>query len=265
MKLKSLAIMLAVILLTPAIAFGMASFDFPVVSPVVTFVAGDVTIKGTGETGWDPAELGQLLSSGDAIRTGPASKAEISFATGKIRLYENTVIIVPEVVDEGDKEDIRGVTLDDGAGLFRIKKRGVEKGFEVKTSNIIAGVKGTLFAVVHRKAEDYSRVAVYSGIVEVTDIRRNPDTLTPLKKGTVMDVLEDLGFGDMDHFEPGNVWKEWEKLTNPGTELLGRTAPAATTSLRVNFVQLQPGEGDEYEYEFDCPPVIDNNGNTIIP
>jgi hypothetical protein len=227
MKLKTLAIMLAVIIIAPTVVFGMGSFDFPVVAPVVTFTAGDVTIKGAGAIDWDPAEVGRLLTSGDTIRTGPSSKAEISCATGKMRLYENTVIIVPEMIDEGDKEDVRAVTLEDGAGLFRIKKRGVERGFEVKTSNIIAGVKGTLFAVLHEKAKGYSRVAVYSGVVEVTDTGRNPETLTRLGKGAAMDVEEDAGFGDTDTFEPGDAWDQWEKMPNPGTEFLGRSAPSA--------------------------------------
>jgi len=256
MKLKALTIMLAVVLLAPTLSFGMASFDFPVVSPVVTFVAGDVTIKGTGATDWDPAEVGRLLVSGDSIRTGPASKAEISCATGKMRLYENTVIIVPEIVDEGDKTDVRAVTLEDGAGLFRIKKRGVERGFEVKTSNIIAGVKGTLFAVLHQKAKRFSRVAVYSGVVLVTDLMRNPDTAAELNKGKGIDVLQDK-FGDIYTLIFWDTWGHWKKEPNPSPEFLSRTVPSGS------YQWIEEDEGDDEDDE-DCPPVVDNDGNVII-
>ena len=176
------------------------------------------------------------------------------------------MIIVPEVIDEGDKSDIRSVTLDDGAGLFRIKKRGVERGFEVKTSNIIAGVKGTLFAVLHRKTQGFSRVAVYSGVVEVTDISKNPDTATELGKGKTMDVEGDTGFGDTDGFEPGDAWDQWQKEPNPSTEFLGRTAPVAGSVYRlVPDEDDDEDDGEDDDYDYDCPPVVDNDGNTIIP
>ena len=252
MKGRVLIGVLTIALLIPAMAFGMASFDFPVVAPVVSFVQGDVTVKGDGATDWVAAEIGRLLASGDTVKTGPSSKAEISCATGKMRLYENTVIIVPEVVDEGDKKDVRQVHLDDGTGLFRIKKRGVEKGFEVHTSNIIAGVKGTLFAVLTEKPKRFSRVAVYSGVVEVTDKERTPGTATELKKGQSMGV-EDEGFGDKDYLDPKSPWKEWEKVDSLGIELLDAPAPSP-------FDRHESDGGDD---DPECAPVTDADENPI--
>jgi hypothetical protein len=137
----------------------------------------------------------------------------------------------------------------------------VKRGFEVTTSNIIAGVKGTLFAVLHRKAERFTRVAVYSGIVLVSDIMRKPDTAAELNKGKVVDIIQDR-FGDIYTFKPWSAWDHWEKEPNPSTEFLGRTAPSAVTSFKLNAFQRDPGD-DDYDEEY-CPPVIDNDGNVII-
>lgn len=240
---------LIIALLVPTAGFGMSSFDYPVVAPVVSFVQGDVTIKGEGAAHWVAAEAGRLLASGDIVRTGPSSRAEISCATGKMRLYENTVIVVPEVADEGDKKDVRQVQIEDGTGLFRIKKRGVENGFEVHTSNIIAGVKGTLFALMREKRMNRSRVLVFSGEVEVTDSNRTPGTATRLKKGQSVG-FEDGDFGDKEYFDPKNPWKQWEKGNPLRVELLDAPLPRP----------LDPDGGDDKP---ECDPVTDDEGNPI--
>jgi ferric-dicitrate binding protein FerR (iron transport regulator) len=212
MKRPLLLIVLISTMLVPSAVFGMASFDFPEADPVLSHVEGSVLLKKAKVPGWETAEVGRLLRSGDTIRTEASSKAEISFATGKVRLYENTAVIIPEVVDEGDKRDIRWMDLDEGTSLFKIKKRGVEKGFEVLTSNIAAGVKGTLFAVTHVKKENYSRVAVYVGVVEVTDIDRTPETRILLRRGDFVEIKDRSGFEERGEFGPDDVWYWWEKL-----------------------------------------------------
>jgi hypothetical protein len=244
MKLKTLMIVLAVLLLAPAAAWSMASFDFPVVEPVVSFVEGDVTVKGAGGASWEGVQAGRLLASGDTVKTGPASKAEISCATGKMRLYENTVIIVPEVVDEGEKKDVRQVELDNGTSLFKIKKRGIERGFEVKTTNVIAGVKGTVFAVQHQRDRNVTRVAVYSGVVEVTNPARDPGTATELSKGESLEVEDDQGFGDdnAEDFEPENPWNDWKK---PGSYSIDLTSlPSRSPVSILDYTSDRNGDDD---------------------
>lgn len=253
MKFKTLLVVLTAVLLMPTAVFAMASFDFPVVEPVVSFVEGDVTVRGAGGSTWEGVQAGRLLASGDTVKTGPKSKAEISCATGKMRLYENTVIIVPEVVNEGDKRDIRAVTVEDGTGLFKIKKRGVERGFEVKTTNVIAGVKGTVFAVQHKKAGNFTRVAVFSGIVEVTDNNKTPGTSTMLSRGQVLDITELLGFGSFGDFDPYDVWNRWKR--DPGFEDDFMRAVRQAINL---LLQMDDGDG-----EIECPPVYDADGNPI--
>ncbi|MDF1536477.1 MAG: FecR family protein [bacterium] len=258
MKIKFLLVALTAVLLFPSAVFAMASFDFPVVAPVVSFVEGDVTVKGAGASGWEAAEAGRLLASGDAVKTGPKSKAEISCATGKMRLYENTVIIVPEVADEGEKKDIRRVELEDGTGLFKIRKRGVQNGFEVQTTNVIAGVKGTLFAVLRQKPKNLTRVAVFSGVVEVTDTDRTSGTRTRLGRGKTMGVEDRKGFGDTEDFDPsGDPWGDWEKGGGYRVDLSSLPAKGSLLST-LN----QNNDGDDGG-EPECDPVEDSDGNPI--
>ena len=293
MRRKYLLTLILAVALMPVTAYGMASFDYPVVNPILSVVDGDVTIKWSGMSQWDAAEAGMLLNSGDTVKTGPASKAEISCATGKMRLYENTVVIIPEVVDEGDKKDIRKVKLEDGAGMFKIKKRGVEKGFEVHTQHIIAGVKGTLFAVVTSIDDDFSRVAVYSGVVEVTDTAGTPETAIELGKDTSVDAHPE-GFSDVQDFESGGEWNGWlgssQYLDTPWSPLItpivppvtpvSLLAPVAPVTVVAPAVPPPPvapvqtsvtqtydtsTDSDGSEGGDSCAPVVDNSGNTVVP
>ena len=269
MRKRALVLVLLLAVALPPAAFGMASFDYPVVAPVVSMVSGDVTVKEAAVEAWKQAEQGMLLATGDTVRTGPASRCELSAATGKIRLYENTVIVIPEVVDEGDKKDLRGVNLEDGAGLFRIRKRGVERGFEVKTPHIIAGAKGTLFAVQTSKEAGYSRVAVYSGVVEVTDLKRTPETLTPLPRSKIMEVLENLsGFGEIEDYEwEKDPWKEWEKGSVMELSLPSRLPAPALAPLALpgglTVTSDEPYDEGGGRTGPECAPVTDSSGNPI--
>jgi hypothetical protein len=255
MRVRFTIIVLIAFLVMPAIVFGMASFDYPVVAPVVSFVQGNVTVKEAGAADWVEVEVGRLLASGDTLRTGPSSKAEISCATGKMRLFENTVIVVPEVLDEGDKKDIRKVELEDGTGLFRIKKRGMDKGFEVLTENIIAGVKGTLFGVKYEKPGKKSTVFVYRGVVLVTNMQRTPETATELRRGQALEVTEDGGFRGRKYFDPDNPWYLWEKMDSLDLLLLDKP-------VRESF-RMGDADDDDGNGGLECAPVTDSDGDPI--
>jgi ferric-dicitrate binding protein FerR (iron transport regulator) len=243
-------------LVLPGAAFGMASFDYPVQQPVLSIAEGDVTVKPAAGD-WGAASAGMLLNTGDSVRTGPGAKAEISCATGKMRLYENTIIVIPEVVDEGDKKDVRQVNLEEGTGLFRIRKRGVEKGFEVHTQQIIAGVKGTLFAVQTTGQGGYSRVAVYSGLVEVSDLKRSPGSINLLGKGQAVEARENGdGSTDTKDFDPDNAWGRWKGSAT--YEMYG--APWSAPRPPAEKLHIETGGGGD---DSSCPPVIDNDGNVV--
>lgn len=156
---------IAVLLALSLLAFGpvpAAAAD----RPVLTFARGEVTAKAAGGQ-WAKAEKGLALASGDMVKTGARSKAEISFPSGVMRLFENTLVVIPAVSDKGGKKDIASVQLDSGSTAYRIDPA-VGAGFSVKTKHVIAGVKGTSFGVTAGDKE--SLVVVYFGKVEVTNL-----------------------------------------------------------------------------------------------
>ena len=248
-------IIAATFLLAPGLALGMASFEYPLVSPVISLVQGDVRVLSEGAAELEPAEVGRVLASGDTIKTGTASSAEISFASGKMRLYEHSVIIIPEIVDESDKRDIHSVTLDEGTGIFKIKKRGAKKKFKVNTTNICAGVKGTLYAVKHEKPMKRSRVFVFSGSVEVTDEDITPDTATKLKRGQSIDVDGNEGFGIKSYFKSTNPWNKRKLLDSFKVPILSKNPFPITDRYKGD------GDGDDRP---DCDNVYDRDGDPIV-
>jgi len=132
--------------------------------PVLTYTRGDVTAKPSGGQ-WARADKGLALAAGDMVKTGARAKAEISFPSGVMRLFENTVVVIPAVADRAGKKDLASVQLDSGSTAFHVDPAG--GGFTVKTRHVIAGVKGTKFGVT--VSEKDTQVVVYFGQVEVTD------------------------------------------------------------------------------------------------
>lgn len=163
----------------PAVAAdGEGAGDQPKqIVPVVTAALGTVEVRREGEAAWQPARPGTLLEPGDTIRTGALSKAEVTHPSGVIRLFERTVLRLPMETDGGVRR-VRRPELLEGQSLFDVVPSRIgglvaligfrmRSLFEVVTPHIVAGVKGTRFAVAERGAR--SVVAVYAGTVETSD------------------------------------------------------------------------------------------------
>jgi hypothetical protein len=115
---------------------------------------------------WKKIAKGAELSAGDAVRTGDASRVELSLPDGsRIRLGAKSKVSL----DEGTFGKARrvGVTMWVGRLWAKVAKElGGDGRFEVETANAVAGVRGTSFTVVAQ--QDLSAlVRVYSGTVGV--------------------------------------------------------------------------------------------------
>ena len=65
-----------------------------------------------------------------------------------------------------------------------------------------------------------TRILVYEGTVEVTDVEGTPGTVTVLDPGQKMMVVVGEGFGEKENFEstsPVDDWTGWEKGELPNT------------------------------------------------
>lgn len=175
--------------------------------PTLTFVENEVGVKNPAEVKWALGKVDDILTGGDSVKTGYESKAEITTPTERIRLYQNTVVNVPRIIENGDARHIPLINLDQGAGIFRIRKSKERKTFKVKTKQLVLGVKGTTLSVATDGT--VTIVEVYFGTVEVTDPTGTVESFTVLNRGERMTVVHETGFGTKEKFEPGNTWGEW--------------------------------------------------------
>jgi hypothetical protein len=133
-------------------------------SAVVTSMYGDVQVR-HGTAGYTAAKLNEVLKSGDAIKTGADSRAELGIGNGGyVRMDESSQLLLTHIQSGGTTsfQALMGgiwVTLENAlTGNSR---------FEVNMPSAVASVKGTVFRC--EVGEDgASETFVYEGEVDVT-------------------------------------------------------------------------------------------------
>jgi hypothetical protein len=126
--------------------------------PEVSMIVNDVTVKEAKKEDWLNAEIGHLLYTDDQVKTGQESRAEVDTHPGIIRLYQNALLIIPELgIGRKKSENPFGVLLKKGAGIFRLSPRDGKKGYTVTTNQIALLVKGTTFSVILEGKELYEQ------------------------------------------------------------------------------------------------------------
>ena len=148
----------------PPVPFSATLIDFE----------GEVLIQKAGESLWLPVEKDMPLEQGDHIKTGSQGFAEILVDDGsQIRLEENSEITLSELsADTQTKSITASVYLWFGRMLSNISRFAHSRSrFEVQTPTVVAGVRGTDFAieVVDTKQTD---VGVFDGEVTVAGLDR---------------------------------------------------------------------------------------------
>jgi hypothetical protein len=208
MKRFWFAMIMIPLVILPETSFAMGSYaSMPSEKPVINKVLGEVNVKTSAADSWQEGKAGMLLGSGDTVKTGSDGKCEVYHAGGTIRLYGNTVLVVPVLETMDETVSIKRVRMENGTGIFRSSPRGIDDGFEVQTLHVIAGVKGTVFSVLN--IQNGTTVSVYRGKVLVTDTDRTPGTETRLGSGNRMTVKDGIGFGTVIYFEPWDAWGGW--------------------------------------------------------
>ncbi len=135
---------------------------------------GEVLIQKGGENLWLPVEKDMPLEQGDHIKTGANGFAEILVDDGsQIRLEENSEITLSELsADSQTKSVTASVYLWFGRMLSNVSRLAHSRSkFEVLTPTVVAGVRGTDFAVevLDTKQTD---VGVFDGEVGVAGLDR---------------------------------------------------------------------------------------------
>jgi hypothetical protein len=153
----------AAILLLVALALPAAPAD-------VTYTEGDARIQTKGGKARD-AQIGDVMNTGDTLRTGADGQSELSQKGVAIKIAPKTVFTLMEREQGGKTSSVLSVAL--GSIKFRYDKlTGSEP--MVRTNGAVAGVRGTEFSVFSG-ADGSTLIAVDSGLVTVESEGKSVD------------------------------------------------------------------------------------------
>lgn len=108
-------------------------------------VEGSVSVRGPKAKSYAPARGGMELANGARVRTAKGAKAELSYPDGSKSVVRSASEVV---VRARSGESPGGVTLFFGRVWSKVtKSAGGASGFEVRSANAVAGVRGTEFEV----------------------------------------------------------------------------------------------------------------------
>ena len=136
---------------------------------VVTMVEGNAQVFSKGAMRGRPLKKGSNLKKEDEIRAGERSRVEVRFPDGTImRLSEKSRLAMNEVqYDKKTESKNVKVGLSLGKLWAKVKKLVTpDSTVEVKTSNAVAGVRGTVYRV-NVEDDQSAMVKVYDGSVYV--------------------------------------------------------------------------------------------------
>jgi len=189
--------------------------------PVITGIEGSVKVMGLKYSLWEPATEGTLLLSGDMVKTGWGSRAEVRFLSGTVQLYENSLLVIPSIGVQDRKKDIQEIVVEEGDVLFDINPMGVERQFEFRTRNIQGGVKGTVFTVSY--VHDGTTVNVYEGTVWISEPGRERVNLKVLEAGDAIRIESSRDFSsDVRGFDPDYNIEDYSYSVPPGLDSQSR-------------------------------------------
>ena len=138
---------------------GSASFS----QVTITYTEGEVTVQRQGEGPWLKATVGTKLSSQDLIRAKAGSSAEVKIGSGNgVRLKENTTLRIDSLLEKKLNLSLLG-----GSVLARLDRLPEGAGFNLKTPEAVAGVRGTIFSCTCMGSTE---VSVLEDVVNVVSI-----------------------------------------------------------------------------------------------
>lgn len=176
---------------------------------------------------WRPLREGQLLNSGDKIRTGAHGAVSIMFAGGTVaRLDAGTTVEIRAVSARGWTKG--AVRSPDGAQANRtlaarlyqsagriwvhvVRRVNSVLSFEVETPAAVAGVRGTIFTVAVA-SQIRTTVSVWEGVVDVKPSGRpEAQTIPPVRASEKQEVHIEKGKGPVLYtrltWQENELWK----------------------------------------------------------
>lgn len=230
---RALAGVTAVLMLLGACAAGAA--DRALVA-VATYTKGKVQIQKPESQDWRDLVVGQFIYEGDTLRTGPLSRAGITFAGGiENRINANTTIKI-QPLDLSRRGDGSSVQIILGKVWSRILRKGAK--FRVHTPISVCTVRGTEFETTVMP-EGGTWVKVYEGVVEFSNEygsrMLNKNTKSSCAPGAAPAVPEVMGGDDRD---------TWQNAVSAGGSLrIDAGAAIAAGSVIIGAVTVYDDAG----------------------
>lgn len=163
---------------------------------------------------WKQMGSGTTVRLGDKVKTGADTMAKVVYADGtELKMKEHTLVEFRE----------SAIRLLIGDTWIKMVKRGTT--FEVHTPAIVAGVRGTRFAVKVQSAGD-TRVAVTEGLVSVKGVGRE----VMVGAGRAVDCTPGSAPPEAMEFDGGALDASWE--------------PRSTSDFGIGFGGLDVMGGD---------------------
>ena len=116
-------------------------------------VQGEVSVQAAGASQWEAGQVGQSLSAGDAVRTGPNSRAAILCVDEtQLRLNENTIVILKSispsprlqpVTPAQEKPAVPSSHYEVPQGEIWLRNKHEKFRFELETPAVTATIRGT--------------------------------------------------------------------------------------------------------------------------
>lgn len=235
---------IALIILPLSFSFVLAAEK--VAKPTIDAIDGDDLVVIRTAQGNRPAKVGAALSSGDRIKTGPASSLRVKYPDG-------STLIIGSLSEVAIQEigPVKKVSLGYGQTRAVIQKSSLQEKlknapthrFLVKTPTATMGVRGTDFVTESVKAKGFAGASTQLHTLEgVVDVARNESDLTQGKFTSVTQgnqvAADTTGIQNAQPFDRAKFVDElkseqpgFQKLSPPDSPLTANAPPEPVQSL----------------------------------
>jgi tetratricopeptide (TPR) repeat protein len=135
-------------------AGGESAWAAPPLAGKIVFLQGEVSVRAEGAKEWTPAQLNKELYVGDAVKTGPLSRAAVLCVDeSQVKLNENTILVLKQVLPSPRLRVGAAPAAEKGAfsiyqvpqGEIWLRNKNDKFRFELETPAVTATVRGTEF------------------------------------------------------------------------------------------------------------------------
>jgi len=153
---------------------------------LVNFITGEVKIVSDGKN--ITANVGDKITQGMVVKTGPKAIIDIYFEGSVIRILEKSSVVMKELVKNlKDNKELTELYVENGKVFSKVTRKLTEgEKFRVNTPTAVAGVRGTEFLVSEEDGK--SNIACIEGTVAVKESKSDDSAFVDVEAGKEANV-----------------------------------------------------------------------------